>query len=86
MACGLARHNHRARYGRLCGKSRELPCRRAKNISSLANALVKLVTDKELRLKLSEAGRGVVKSFNWSCASQSMEDVLNEVLQVSGEK
>lgn len=56
----------------------------SKNISSLTNALVRLVADKDLRLKLSDAGKGVAKFFNWSCAGQSMEGVLNAILQVNG--
>jgi len=53
------------------------------NVSSITNALVRLVTDRGLRLKLSEAGKKVAKSFDWSRAGKSMEDALNMILHVN---
>ncbi|MEW6162058.1 MAG: glycosyltransferase family 4 protein [Nitrospirota bacterium] len=82
MACGLAVIT--TRYGTedyaIHGFNAEIVEER--NPYSIANGIIKLVTDKEYRKKLSHNGHATAQRFNWSFSINNMEQILFEILEV----
>ena len=80
MACGLAAIT--TKYGTedyaIHGFNAEIVEER--NPYSIGEGIIKLVTDKEYREKLSHNGYATAQNFNWSSSVNNMEQVLFKIL------
>ena len=47
-----------------------------KNPQAMADNILRLRRDEELRLRLAEAGHALIQQFTWSKAGHALEDIL----------
>ncbi len=56
-----------------------------KNSKKIAEAIIKLLKDKKLRIKLGKNGKMYTKKFSWNKSTKRLEDIIKKVIMDEGE-